>query len=223
MPPVPDHPLFAAAYDHLLALSEARGLADRRRHLLSRARGRVLEIGAGTGLNLAYYPPDAVTSVVALEPDGAMRRRLQGRITAGGSPVPCQVVDAEVGRASFPEHSFDTVVCTLVLCAVADPVATVAAIRTWLAPDGCLLFLEHVRAGGLAGRLQRVAGPLWQWGAAGCHLDRDTLAVLRGADLAVTDCQRFALPAGGVLLSACVQGVARPRPLIAAGAGGAGS
>jgi SAM-dependent methyltransferase len=214
VPPVADHPIFAATYDRLLARSEARGLAERRHQLLSQARGRVLEIGAGTGLNLVHYPAGAVTSVVALEPDGAMRRRLEERIAAGAAAVPTLVVDAEVGRASFAEHSFDTVVSTLVLCTVADPAAAVADIQRWLTPGGRLLFLEHVRAPGLAGRLQRVTAPVWRWTAAGCHLDRDTLAMLRRADLAVTDCQRFAMPAGGVLLSACVVGVARPRPLI---------
>ena len=128
--------------------------------------------------------------------------------------MPTEVVDTEVGRAMFPGHSFDTVVCTFVLCAVPDPVAAVAAIRSWLAPDGRLLFLEPVRAGGLVGRLQQVADPVWRLTAGGVHLDRDALAVLRGADFAVTDCRRFALPAGGILFSACVLGVARPRPLI---------
>jgi SAM-dependent methyltransferase len=215
-----DHPLFAAAYDHAMAFSEARGLAERRHRLLSQAEGRVLEIGAGTGLNLAHYPPGAVTSVVALEPDGAMRRRLQARIDAGGSPVPCRVEGAEVGRAGYPAGSFDTVVCTFVLCTVPDPQATVAAIGRWLAPEGRLLFLEHVHGTGLTARLQWAAGPLWRRVAAGCHLDRDTLSVLRGADLIIGECERFAWPAGGPLLTSCVQGVARPRSVVAALAGG---
>jgi SAM-dependent methyltransferase len=210
-----DHPLFAAAYDRLMAASEARGLAERRRQLLAGARGRVLEIGAGTGLNLAHYPVDAVSSVVALEPDGAMRRRLLRRI-AEGTPVPCEVHEAGMGEAAFAAGSFDTVVSTLVLCTVASPSLAVADVKRWLAPDGQLLFLEHVRAPGLKGRLQSMVAPVWGLAAGGCHLDRDTLAVLRHGGLAVTDCDRFALPAGGILLSACVQGVARPRPLVAA-------
>jgi SAM-dependent methyltransferase len=208
-----DHHLYAAVYDRMMAGSEAKGLSERRRALLSEARGRVLEIGAGTGLNLAHYPPETVSSVVVLEPDGAMRRRLLDRVGSGTSPVPYEVHEAGIDDASFPDGSFDTVVATLVLCTVPDQRRAVAAIRRWLAPDGQLLFLEHVRATGLTARLQSAVGPLWRHVAADCHLDRDTLAVLRSG-LAVTDCERFAMPAGSLLLSACVQGVARPRPVL---------
>jgi SAM-dependent methyltransferase len=212
-----DHPLYAAVYDRMVAGREARGLSERRRTLLAGARGRVLEIGAGTGLNLAHYPAETVTSVVVLEPDAAMRRRLLRRIGAGTSAVPFEVHEAGIDDASFPEGSFDTVVATLVLCTVPDQPHAVAAIRRWLAPDGQLLFLEHVRATGLTARLQSAVAPLWRYLAAGCHPDRDTLAVLR-SELAVTDCERFAMPAASVLMSACVQGVARPRPVINQGA-----
>jgi SAM-dependent methyltransferase len=212
---VADHPLLAPTYDHLLAIREARGLSGRRRELLAEARGRVLEVAAGAGLNLAHYPPGTVSSVVALEPDAGLRRRLVSRVDAGACPVPCQVIGAGVEDAVFEDGSFDTVVCTLALCTVADPAAAAAAFRCWLAPGGRLLFLEHVRAIGLAGRMQRVADPLWKRASGGCHLDRDTLSVLRAADFAITDCRRFPMPAGGVLLSACVLGVARRRPVAA--------
>jgi SAM-dependent methyltransferase len=211
---MPSHPLYAAVYDRMTAVSEARGFADRRRTLLSAARGRVLEIGAGTGLNLVHYPPESVDSVVALEPDSAMRRRLLRRVGAGEVHVPYEVHEAGIDEAAFPDGSFDTIVATLVLCTVPDQERAVAAIRRWLAPNGRLLFIEHVRGTGMTGRLQSAVGPLWRHAAAGCHLDRDTIAVLRRSDLAVTDCERFAMPAACVLLSTCVQGVARPRPLI---------
>jgi len=209
-----DHRLHAAVYDTVMAQSEARGLCDRRQALLAGARGRVLEIGAGTGLNLAHYPPGAVTSVVLLEPDAAMRRRLLARIASLASPVPFEVLDAGIDDALFADGSFDTVVATLVLCTVPDQRRAAVAIRRWLAPSGRLLFLEHVRAQGLTGRLQWAVGPLWRHAAAGCRLDRDTLGAIRAAELAITDCERFAMPAGGILMGACVQGVARPRPVV---------
>ena len=210
---MPDGPLSAAIYDRMLALIEARGLAERRRVLLAGARGRVLDIGAATGLNLAHFRPETVTSVVALEPDAGLQQLLLQRIGAPACPVPCEVHEVGVGEAEFAAGSFDTVVSVLALCTVDDPGAAVGAVKRWLAPGGRLLFLEHVRAPGLKGRLHSAASPLWRHTGGRCHLDRDTLTFLRGADLAITDCERFALPAGGVLLSTCVQGVARPRPV----------
>lgn len=202
-----DHTLFAATYDRFLAKTEERGLFDRRRRLLAGARGRVLEIGAGTGLNLAHYPTSGMSSLVILEPDGAMRRRLMPRLATAG--VSFELEPSGIDDAPFEDGSFDTIVSTLVLCSVPDLDSAARHIRRWLAPDGQLLFLEHVHALGWRGRVQQVATPLWSLLAGGCHLDRDTLAALRRAGLFVTDCERFALPAGGPLLATCVQGVAQ--------------
>jgi SAM-dependent methyltransferase len=209
-----DHRLFAAMYDRLLAPSEAGGLADRRRQLLARAHGRVLEVGAGTGLNLAYYLAGSVTSVVALEPDGAMRRRLEDRRT--DASVTVQVEADGVETADLPRGGFDTIVTTLVLCTVPDVQVAAERIRAWLAPGGCLLFLEHVRAPGWRALTQRAVTPLWSLVAGGCHLDRDTLGALRGAGLLIADCDRFPMPAGGPLLHTCVQGMAKPLAISAA-------
>jgi SAM-dependent methyltransferase len=206
------HRLLAAAYDRLLATGETGGLAERRRRLLAHATGRVLEIGAGTGLNLAHYEAASVTSVVALEPDGAMRRRLLPRLATG--PVPCQLGAVSLDRAEFADCSFETVVATLVLCAVPDVERAAGHIARWLVPGGSLLFLEHVRAPGWRGRSQHALSPLWSALAGGCQLDRDTLGAIRGADLFITDCERFALPAGGPLLATCAQGVARRLPML---------
>jgi SAM-dependent methyltransferase len=206
-----EHRLFAAFSDRLQATNEARVLADRRRTLLADARGRVLDIGAGPGLNLRHYRPDVATSVVALEPDAALRRQLVRRLSE--CPVPCEVNESGMDEADFPDSSFDTVVATLVLCSVPDPDGAAAAIARWLTPGGRLLFLEHVRGVGLRGVAQRAATPMWSLPFAGCRLDRDTIGTLRRAGFAVTDCERFAMPAGGPLLRTCVQAIARPRPL----------
>lgn len=200
-----------ACYDWVLAASEARGLAARRRRLVGSARGRVLEIGAGTGLNLRYYRTDRVSSILALEPDAAMGERLAWR--AQTLTVPFEVLAATVEEAALPEGGFDTVVATLTLCCVADPAAAGAAIARWLAPGGRMLFLEHVRAGGARGRVQGLVTPLWRRVAGGCRLDRDTLATLRQAGLSVSDCERFALPAAGPLFQSCVQGTAWRPPI----------
>jgi SAM-dependent methyltransferase len=200
-----------AFYDWVLAATEARGLARRRHRLLASARGRVLEIGAGTGLNLRHYRPDRVSSVLALEPDPAMRSRLAGR--AATLTVPLEVIGVPVEEADLPEGGFDTVVSTLTLCSVADPGAAAAAIARWLVPGGRLLFIEHVAARGVRGWAQRAAAPLWCRIACGCRLDRDTLTTLRQAGLSVSDCQRFALPAAGPLFKSSISGVAWRPPI----------
>jgi len=200
-----------ACYDWVLAASEARGLAARRRRLVGSARGRVLEIGAGTGLNLRHYRPEQVSTILALEPDRAMGRRLALR--ASGLATPFEWRRLAVDDADLPERGFDTVVATLTLCTVPDPAGAAAAIARWLVPGGRLLFLEHVAARGMRGRAQRAVTPLWSQVAGGCHLDRDTLATVRGAGLSVSDCDRFAMPAGGPLLSTCVAGVAWRPPI----------
>jgi SAM-dependent methyltransferase len=200
-----------ACYDWALAATEARGLAVRRRRLVGSASGQVLELGAGTGLNVRHYRPDQVQSVVALEPDPAMRKRLLWR--AQMSTVPFEARSEAIDDADLPPGGFDTVVATLVLCSVADPATAAAAIAGWLAPGGRLLFIEHVVAVGVRGRVQHAATPLWSRLAGGCHLDRDTLGTLRHAGLSVSDCDRFALPAAGPLFASCVQGVAWRPPI----------
>ncbi len=199
--------LFAAAYGCLEAQAERAGMGERRRRLLASAHGRVLEVGGGTGANLAHYPP-AVHEVVVLEPDAAMRRRLQRRL--GTAPVAVTVQASSLEDAVLAEESFDTVVCTLVLCTVADPPAALERVRRLLSPRGVLLFLEHVQAVSWHRHLQRAMAPAWRRMSGGCHLDRDIPAAIRGSGLVITDIDRFCLPWAGRLVPA-VQGAARPR------------
>ena len=173
-----------ALYDLVLALGERRGLRALRGAVLARASGRTLEIGAGTGLNVAHYP-DAVTELVLTEPDAEMARRLRRR--AGATAV---VVEADAAALPLADASVDTVVSTMVLCTVPDPAATVAELRRVLRPGGSLLFIEHVRAGTpRAARAQRRWARPWANVAGGCRCDRDTLATL-GAHFDVTDVAR---------------------------------
>ena len=184
-----DHPLFAAVYDGVMARAESGWLGRLRAGTVGRARGRVLDVGAGTGANLAHVPAGA-DSVVLSEPDRAMRRRLERRVGEIGLRMPVSVVGGGVPGLGYEDGSFDTILCTLVLCSVAEPVAALADLRRLLAPDGRLLFLEHVRVTGPTGHLQRLAAPAWQHVAAGCRLDRDTIGSLRAAGFVVADCER---------------------------------
>lgn len=169
----------ARIYDPFVALGEHRGMASRRHALLGSARGRVLELGAGTGLNLAHYP-DAVEELVLSEPDPAMRRRLERRVARSGRDA--TIVAARAEELPFEDGAFDTVVSTLVLCTVGDPDAAVREIRRVLAPGGRLLFVEHVRAAspGLARWQDRLAAP-WARFAQGCHCNLPTEALLARA------------------------------------------
>ena len=198
------HRLFAAAYDRLMAPIERGGLADRRRRLLARASGRVLELGAGTGANLTLYP-SAVTSVVALEPDAAMRRRLLDK--AARAPVPVEV-HADALPTAFADGSFDAVVLTLVLCTVPDQADTLAHARRVLRPGGALLFLEHVRGTGWTARAQHGVEPLWRRFAAGCHPDRDTVHAVANAGFHIDDLEHFRMPNAPFIVRPAVVGVA---------------
>lgn len=169
---------FALLYNPLLALGERRGMAARRRELLVSARGRTLEIGAGTGHNLAAYPRD-LDELVLTEPEPAMLRKLQRRVARSPLRGVARIVPAGADALPFPDDSFDTLVSTMVLCTVDDPAAAIDELQRVLRPGGRLLFIEHVRSeqAALAGRQDRLERP-WRACAAGCRCNRRTLALL---------------------------------------------
>ena len=195
--------LFAAIYDKQLAAVERAGLAEHRRALVSRASGRVLEIGAGTGLNLEYYGP-AVTDLVLTEPEEPMARRLRERLERG------RVVEASADRLPVPDGSVDTVVSTLVLCTVPDQERALVEIRRVLKPGGRLLFLEHVRASDpkVAKWQDRLMRP-WRFVGYGCHCNRDTASALTRAGFRL-DVQAWRLPKAPPIVRPVIEGVATP-------------
>ena len=152
------------------------GLRAHRQELLSRARGCTLEIGSGTGLNLAHYPDD-LDELVLVEPDPAMRSRLDKKLSRTGRRA--RLVDAPAERLPFADGSVDTVVSTLVLCTVDAPDLALREIARVLRPDGQLLFLEHVRSESpmLARWQDRLAGP-WRRFARGCRCNRATAQLI---------------------------------------------
>ncbi len=170
--------VFARLYDPLFFVGEHRGMARRRRALLAGARGRVLELGAGTGLNVGHYPA-GLEELVLTEPVGPMVDRLERRVARAGRPE-ARVVVAGAEALPFADASFDTVVSTLVLCTVPDPEAAVREVRRVLRPGGRLHFVEHVRSEHplLARWQDRLQRP-WRAFAEGCVCNRDTLGLLR--------------------------------------------
>jgi ubiquinone/menaquinone biosynthesis C-methylase UbiE len=176
--------IMARVYDPFVWLGETVGMRNRRKALVENARGRVVEIGAGTGLNIAHYP-DGIAELVLTEPDEAMRRRLARRLQRHGRVA--RIVDAPAERLPMADASVDTVVSTLVLCTVDDPERTLGEIARVLRPDGQLLFVEHVRASSrfLAACQDFLLRP-WRSFAGGCHCNRATVELMRACGFAVT-------------------------------------
>jgi ubiquinone/menaquinone biosynthesis C-methylase UbiE len=168
--------VFAAIYDPFLWIGERAGMRRRRHDLASLARGRTLEIGSGTGLNLVDYPDD-LDGLVLAEPDPSMRKRLENAVRRSGRRA--QVIDAAAEQLPFGDATIDTVVSTLVLCTVDAPDVALREIERVLRPDGQLLFIEHVRSDSprLACWQDRLARP-WQLFAEGCRCNRATLELM---------------------------------------------
>src|SRR5690242_3209046 len=164
--------IMALLYDPFLWVGEIAGLRLRRGMLLAGARGRVVEIGSGTGLNIAHYP-DAIVDLVLTEPEPGMRRKLARRLKRHGRVA--QIVDAPAEQLPFADGSVDTVVSTLALCTVGDPERALREIARVLRPDGQLLFIEHVRASSpfLAACQDNLVQP-WRRFAGGCYCNRKT-------------------------------------------------
>ncbi len=209
---------FAALYDRSFKAAEDAGLRELRRRLLTGAEGRVLELGAGTGLNLDLYPLK-VEDLVMLEPDPHMARRL--RATAAEPPRTIEISEAPAERLPFEDSSFDTVVSTLVFCTVPDPAAALSEVARVLKPSGRLLFLEHVRADDprLARWQDRLEKP-WRFIGDGCHCNRDTVAAIESSPLSLDEIERSAFPKAPAIVKPLVSGSARPGGQSSAGGAG---
>ena len=171
--------VFAALYDRIMRRGEVRFMGGRRAEIVANARGRTLEIGAGTGANIAYYP-DAVEELILAEPFEPMRRRLERKLRERGKSA--STLDASAEAIPLQDESLDTVVSTLVLCTVDFPDRALAEVRRVLRPGGQLLFIEHVRSHSqrVAHWQDRLETP-WRHFAAGCRCNRDTIASIDAA------------------------------------------
>jgi ubiquinone/menaquinone biosynthesis C-methylase UbiE len=187
--------IMALVYDPFVWLGELAGMRRRRRRLVADARGRVVEIGAGTGLNVPHYP-DGIAELVLAEPEPAMRRRLARRLRRYERVA--RIVDAPAEHLPLADGSVDTVVSTLVLCTVDQPERALHEIARVLRPDGQLLFVEHVRAGSrfLAACQDTLLHP-WRRFAGGCVCNRPTIELMRacGFTIAADDAVWRGMPA----------------------------
>jgi ubiquinone/menaquinone biosynthesis C-methylase UbiE len=178
------HPVFARFFDRLSRVLE-KELGRWRQELLSGLSGRVLEVGAGNGINFSHYPA-TVKEVIALEPEPYMRRK--AREAAGAAPVSVSVRPGLADPLELPDASVDAAVTSLVLCSVPDQGRALAELHRVIKPGGELRFLEHVR--GRAPRKARVQAAadrsgIWPLLAGGCHCARDTVTAIRAAGFEV--------------------------------------
>lgn len=197
--------IFAATYDRQMARAEKAGLRAFRERLLASARGDVIEIGGGTGLNLPCYGLD-VTSLTITEPEPSMLRRLERKVRAEYPSA--RVLRAPAEDLPFDDHSFDVAVSALVLCAVDDQPRALRELRRVLRPGGRLVFLEHLRSSdpGTA-RMQDRMNWLNRLVVC-CDCNRPTLDSIRGAGFTVAQVEHMVLPKAPQFVRPAVMGSA---------------
>ena len=202
------NPLFARYFDRCGARNEERGNREFRRELLAGLSGRVLEVGAGNGLNFPHYHA-SVREVVAVEPEPYLRARASE--AAAAAPVPVRVTDGTAAELPAADGEFDAVVVSGLLCSVADVPAALAEFGRVLRPGGQLRFYEHVRSRDTAfARFQQAADLVWPHLMGGCHVHRQTRAAI-GRVFTIERCRGFRFPPSAVLspVAPRILGVAR--------------
>ena len=185
------HPVFARVYPHISHAAEQRGAAEHRRTLLAGLEGRVIEVGAGHGLNFPYYT-SGVTQVVAVEPEPHLCALSQS--ASASAPVPVEVRQGIAEALPAEDDEFDAAVVSLVLCSVADQQEALDEIARVLRPGEELHFYEHVISNRPpTARVQRALdATIYPTLAGGCHCARDTSAAIRQAGFEIEREERIA-------------------------------
>ena len=183
------HPLFARMYERMALAFEVKGGGAHRDEALAGLTGRVIEVGAGTGLNFAHYP-DTVTEVIAVEPEPYLRAK--AKQAAAGANVPVGVVDGMADRLPADNASCDAGVASLVLCSVPDQTTALAELHRVIRPGGELRFYEHIRSDSARfARFHSAIDVVWPHMAGGCHADRATLDAIESAGFTIAHARRF--------------------------------
>lgn len=205
--------LSAFFYDRFMAKTEQACLGEWRRALLRQARGKVLELGAGTGANLCCYS-DQVSRLVLSEPDKYMRRILKQKVDKRQLPH-ARVVSGSAEHIEAADETFDTVVTTLVCCSVGSLPDCLHEILRVLKPGGRLIFLEHVAAaqGSARRRWQNAINPLWKTLMGNCHLNRETEAAITAAGFEIHHIERESMRKALPIVRPTIRGLAeKPLP-----------
>ena len=203
------HPVFARLYAAASPRVERKGAAEHRAETLAGLGGRVIEIGAGNGLNFAHYPP-GVTEVVAVEPEPYLRAEAEAAAAAAATRV--TVIDGVADALPADDGAFDAAVASLVLCTVPDQARALAELCRVVRAGGELRFYEHVVGTGRFGAVQRAldATRVWPAFTGGCHGARDTQAAIAASGWTIERVRRFAFKAGPVALPHVIGAARRP-------------
>jgi SAM-dependent methyltransferase len=192
-------------------------VAALRAELVPQARGTVLEVGFGTGLNLPFYDPARVERVLGLEPADEMFALSRRRAPV---PFPVERLALAGERIPLPAESVDTVVVTFTLCSIPEVERALAGMRRVLRPEGRLLFVEHGAARDpRVRRWQKRLNPLWRRAFGGCQLDRDVPALLRAADFSIESLREEAVAGAPAIAAYSYRGAARPGAGVSAAGG----
>lgn len=195
---------------HLIDLACGSGdIAKQRSKIVPRARGRVLEVGMGPGLNLPFYDRSSVEFVWGLEPSEGMRRKAAAALEATDLDV--RWLDLPGEEIPLDDHSVDTVVLTYTLCTIPDSERALGQMRRVLKPGGRLLFSEHGEAPDeTVRRWQHRIDPAWTRLAGGCHIIRPIPQLIESAGFEFIELESAYLP-GPKISSYHSWGTARPR------------
>lgn len=187
----------------------SKPIMKQRAKVVPKAEGRVLELGVGGGLNLAFYDPGKVESVTGVDPSLELRDRAMAAPRADGLKV--EINEGVAESLPFEDASFDSVVCTFTLCSVHSPKQALAEAKRVLKPGGRFLFSEHGRSpdAGVAKWQDRI-NPMWKAIAGGCHLTRPVTSSIAEAGFVVAEAQRMYLPGTPKILGWAEWGEARP-------------
>ena len=187
------HPVFARVW---LWLSRGRDPeVEHRRSLLAGAEGRVIEVGAGNGLNFPHYPPE-VTEVVAVEPEPTLRQAAHEAAAKAAARI--EVVDGTAASLPAEDGQFDVGVASIGVCSVRGQADALAELRRVIRPGGELRFYEHVVSHDRRkARMMRIADRMfWSRISGNCHMSRDTQSAIEAAGFQIEGVERFTFRPG---------------------------
>lgn len=188
----------------------SRPIQRQRAKVVPQASGRVLELGIGGGLNLAFYDPARVESVTGVDPSEGLRQIANAAPRPPGLKV--EIIDGEAEALPFDAARFDTITCTFTLCSVQSPRAALREARRVLKPGGRLLFSEHgLSPDAATAKWQRRIEPFWSALAGGCHLTRPVADSITAAGFAIDTLETMYLPKTPRILGWCEWGAAHAR------------